>query len=540
MNAVTWLTFFVFILLVNITVQLDESSIDVDGIFRHFDNWHWNETIVNHNKYLFKNDMDFKRCYVGNYSRDIEGFNQIYDNRFNFAAIAKAWVNPKSSNWKLLEHAVKKKRNTNETLNILFSGGSVLAGVGCTCKPKTGTETYALNLAAWCTYPRRIVRALQEALNEITTSLQQKPMIVSSRVCSGNGYSSIIGLQYMYAKKYSIGNSCGKWVDYRYPAAWNEGDASIIYNDNTGWLPDIYIWDHSVNDGNPKFFSAKEPRNVTYDALIKHMVSLPNKPQVVVFDSVVSSPYKDERLKINNKYLVPTIDYKYIYGAHKPNSIWFATNPKNVHPAWPTHVIWSEILFYSLMKPLLTAYVDSIKNDQDDDVASAKQDTLNETLPCHDGYSSYFDFTVDSALGASYDSPVRVAGNWSVAHESGRRGWLYQNDFHHHGAVSPNHNNSITFRCRNVSSGYVSVDFYKSYTPEWGRAVINITTNGLPSVVSREVSSHWNIKYSIPYTEEIYLERFQQDKNLSDATYVDVTVAVTHGGKFKLTSIACC
>ena len=533
------LTLLVFFLLVNTTLQFNESNINVDDILRHFDEWHWKETTINHNNYLFAGSTDLqKRCYIGNYSRDIEGFNKIYDTRFNFAAVEKAWANPKSSNWISLERIVKKKRNTNETLNILFSGGSVLNGVGCLYKPDSASDLFAFNLAAWCSYPRRLVLALQEALNEITTSLKQQPIIVSSRVCSGNGYSSVIGLQYAYAKKYAIGNSCGRWVDYRFPAAWNETDASIKYDDDTGWMPDIYIWDHSVNDGNPKFFSKEEPRAVVYDALIRHMVSLPNKPQVIVFDSVISSPFKNERLNINNKLLVPTIDYSFIYRTHKPMSIWYATQDKNPHPGWPTHVIWAEILFYTLLKPLLTAYVDgTIKIGQDDDAAPLENESVNETMPCHAGYSTYLDFTMDAA---GNDSPVRVTGNWSVSYEAGRRGWLYLGASHQHKVSSQDFNNSVTFRCSNISRGYIYIDYYKSYTPEWGRAVINITTDNF-LVTSREIDSKWNTKYSIPYTEEIYLESVQHGKKLlSDIPHVDVTVSVIHGGKFKLVSIACC
>jgi len=502
--------------------------------------WHWEETTRKHNE-MFCNKSAYELFWT-----PLIGIEGLYDLGFNFSTVGKAYMNPNQSNFEKFQRSVLDKfKNGSEAFNILFSGGSVCAGVGTLNLDESLPEDYKNGLRAWGSYPRRLIFALQEAFNEIADHFHYKRIFISGKVCCTGGSSSIVGIENMYAKKYSCGKACGSWVDYTH-SKWNANSTLMADRNDTGWSPDLFIWDHSANDGNPKFFDEMKPRRQIYESFIVHMLRLHNKPQVIVFDSVVyirgervseTMDMKRERLEINNIYGVPTIDYDVFNPAQQ--SIWYATSSNNPHPLWPTHLIWTELLFYTLLNQMRLSFGDEKNISLNANVSDDRfvNMSLNETSSCNNGYTTMLDFTqkysnIEVQQGDS-STPLQIIGNWKISNEANKKGWLYLKssdllyDY-----------NSISFSCHKMVTGHVSIGYYASYSPEWGVASVNITTitsNISIAVLSiEEINARWNERFSVVKLLEV-------DLPLSyglDA--INITISVQERRKFKVTSIACC
>lgn len=135
-----------------------------------------------------------------------------------------------------LQKNLQKKMETKETFNVLFIGGSVCVGHGCTLCQHSESFLEYVEISNECSWTHRFVRNLQYLVSTIHTHTKSHTFdtIVSPRYCCKSATSTNMGLDILITQSYHS-STCQL--------------SNVHSHANHGsWEPDLILWDYSVND----------------------------------------------------------------------------------------------------------------------------------------------------------------------------------------------------------------------------------------------------------------------------------------------------
>jgi hypothetical protein len=469
-----------------------------------------------------------------------------------------------------------KDKSDSINLNVLFTGGSVDEGHGC-CQftQHPSDESVIVDCDLMCSWNHRFVYYLQQILNENS----MKKINIVPRFCARSGASTLVGADILLSREFDS----TRCRDLYFETTLRGNGYQSSSKDSSLWMPDLVIWDHSPNDDNPLFFR-EYTQAEAYEKYITSALNLPSRPQIICFDSgLQSSSTFMKRMSINKRYGVPTIAYPYVIArlpqttvlkrpSNSHPSIWYAVRLPNKHPAWPTHIIWSQLVTNAMLDLFdssnildmwnVTYKSMHIPSNYDFNLHNKDDGGKNANDICRKGYSTYYDFgggKISATLvrGRTGDTiyPSNVIGNWSffsdVPKDRERTGWIYYNKniSQHPYSIKTTEecdknslDNYITFTCHEVPSGNVKLGYLKSYGGGWGKARVSVSAAFRnSSTIAYNIhyeDSRWNDKSSVPNIVTIS-PQVNVGEN-ADIETMNITVSLCRGEKFKILSLACC
>ena len=308
-------------------------------------------------------------------------------------------------------------------LNLMFVGGSVCYGHHTYTEPGSPPIEEVFLASTHLSWPRRLVSLLEYVLTEYVHDIvpwRHISLKVSPRYCCRQATSTTHAVDILKGQQYIKGR-CSRDV------------LNVINStekNSAPWEPDIILWDYSVNDMNNNWFLAR-PRQYVYESFVR--MSFRNRAALILdfefINHLSPSPYKkiafQQRQHINSHYGIPMIDYMSALGTTdiESDTPLYASRLSNRHPAWPTHVIWSQLALGVILSGLMQwKHYHSKAHD-----SLSAYDTYENLLPhilhsppaghddylgfCYNcsGYSSFYDFS-DIKAKADMDAFLDVEG----------------------------------------------------------------------------------------------------------------------------------